>query len=333
MKPQYWSSFLSVLTHHPNTRADSALEGNSSLQQSPEGPKHGHQRPIGVGKFWTPAKQTGLLAWLLGSAVLFPVLTDTVQSYTLPVRVDRWLEVEAMAGTVDFYRNNQGQPASISNTRLEQVGDRIITGDNSTATLAVDTGIGYVTLAENTDLSIQELSITDSGGRVTRLNITAGQARLQVRPFLNPESELEIRTPAGVSGVRGTEFDVNVTSTGRTGVATREGLVDASAQGVTVLIDAGYQSMIVPGFPPTPPVPISDSVEIDITRLHRVEGNQVRIAGRIDPFSQLTVDGEVYEVNSEGWFSVTVPRLGRDYIPVTVSTLSGKTKDYALAVP
>ncbi|NEP76216.1 MAG: hypothetical protein F6K29_32620 [Okeania sp. SIO2G5] len=116
-------------------------------------------------------------------------------------------------------------------------------------------------------------------------------------------------------------------------MATTEGKVDASAEGVTVLIDAGFQSLIVPGLPPTPPVPITDNVEIDITRLLRVDSNLVRITGRIDPFSQLTVGGEVQEVNSDGWFDTTVPRLDGNFVSVTVSTLSGKTKDYVLAVP
>lgn len=333
MKPQHWPSFFSALTHQSSKSVALPKEGSSS-QQDPESLTYDQPNSSRVGsKFWTPTKQASLFAWLLGSAVLFPVLTDAVQSYTLPVRIDRWLEVRDIGGTVDFYRNNQVQAASVNNTKLEQVGDRITTGNDSSATLAVDTGIGYVTLAENTDLNVQELSITASGGRVTRLNITAGQARLQVRPFLNPESELEIHTPAGVSGVRGTAFGVNVTPSGQTGVATTEGKVDASAQGVTVRINDGYQSLIVPGFPPTPPVPITDNVEIDITRLHRIDSNLVRIAGRIDPFSQLTVNDEVQDVNSDGWFTIIVPRLDRDFIPVTVSTLSGKTQDYALAVP
>ena len=333
MKPQSWSSFFSALTHQ-SKRSASALDKDPSLEQDIESFGNGHRVLTEPRyKFWTPTNQIGLLVWLLGSAVVFPVLTETVQSYTLPVRVDRWLEVRQIGGAVDFYRNSQVEAASTYSTKLEQVGDRLTTGDESSATLAVDTGIGYVMMAENTDMSVQELSVTASGGRVTRLNITTGQARLQVRPFLNPESELEIRTPAGVSGVRGTEFGVGVTPSGQTGVATMEGKVDASAQGVTVIINEGYQSLIVPGFPPTPPVPITDNVEIDITRLHRIDRNLVRIAGRIDPFSQLTVNDEVQDVNSEGWFNITVPYSDDDYIPVTVSTLSGNKKVYALAVP
>ncbi|MEM9214804.1 MAG: FecR family protein [Cyanobacteria bacterium P01_F01_bin.150] len=333
MKPHLWpvaSAFTA--SKHRNSSIDSELGSSSQVVQADTAIDKTKSLLKDGDRFWTPVRQMGLLAWLLGSAVAFPLLASVVQSYTLPVRVDRWLEVRSIDGVVNFHRNNQVQAANYD-TRLEQVGDRITTDNDSSATLAVDTGIGFVSLAENTDLHVQEFSITDSGGRVTRLNIVTGQARLQVRPFLNPESELEIRTPAGVSGVRGTQFGVGVAPNGQTGIATTEGQVYAFAQGVTVSINPGFQSLIVPGQPPTPPMPITDNVEIDITRFHPIDRNLVRVAGRIDPFSLLTVNDEIQDVNSEGWFNILVPRPGNDLIPVTVSTLSGKSKDYELAVP
>lgn len=332
MKPYLWSAFLASVAPKCND-SSIAPEGDSSLRSVQKNTTDEDQiLSQDDDKFWTPAKRVRVLAWLLGSSVVFPLLAPMVQSYTLSVRVDRWLEVRSIEGVVNFYRNNQVQAASTYSTRLEQVGDRITTGGDSSAILTVDTNIGSVMISENTDLSVQELSVTSTGGRVTRLNIATGQARLQVRPFLNPESELEIRTPAGVSGVRGTKFGVGVIPSGQTGISTTQGQVDAFAQGVTVSIDPGFQSLIVPGQPPTPPAPITDNVNIDITRLHS-SGNSVRIAGWIDPFSLLTINEEIQDVNSEGWFNILVVRPDNDRIPVTVSTLSGKSKDYELAVP
>ena len=285
-------------------------------------------------KTWIPARQWMAVGLFCGAAVVFPLLSQTVQPFTLPVRVNRWLEVREVVGTVNYYRGDRTEAATINQTRLEQVGDRLSTGAASRATLAVDTGIGFVTLEENTDLRIDELRTTASGGRVTRLNVTAGRARLRVRPFLDSESELEIRTPAGVSGVRGTQFGVGVTPSGQTGVLTEEGSVYAEAQGVTVSVDAGFQSLIVPGEPPTPPMPITDNVELDIIQLDTIDGgNAVQIVGRIDPLSQLVLDGVTQDIDSDGQFEVIVPRLGRDRIPATVSTLSGNEQDYELAVP
>lgn len=330
MKPQHWSDQSAASPH----RDYAAFPSNTSGIEDESSASGLYKKGESLSPFWSVSKQVGIMAVLLGSAVVFPLLARTVQSYTLPVRVDRWLEVRQVVGTVDYYRNNQSQSAKTYETRLEQVGDRILTSDDSSTTLAVDTGIGYVDVAENTDLTIEELSIAPSGGRVTRLHIATGQARLRVRPFLNPDSELEIRTPAGVSGVRGTEFGVGVTPSGQTGVATLEGLVDTSAQGVTVSIEPGFQSLIVPGQPPTPPAPITDNVDLNITRLHSISGGKfVRITGRIDPFSQISVDGEIRDVNAEGWFNILVPQSPGNRIPVTVSTLTGKTKDYELAVP
>ncbi len=121
----------------------------------------------------------------------------------------RWLSVTQANGNVELVPGGSVRPAQKGN-RLSQVGDQLITGRNSSAQLAVDLGIASISVAERTQLQIQTLSITQSGGYVTQLLVHRGQARLRVRPFTNPNSELEIYTPAGVGGVRGTDFGVSV---------------------------------------------------------------------------------------------------------------------------
>ncbi|NET09806.1 MAG: FecR domain-containing protein [Symploca sp. SIO2B6] len=318
MKLQHWPF------HHPPFPTSSHRESISPVMQ-----RSRTQRSI-----WLFSQRRMFLGLFLSAVLILPWLAQTVQSYTLPVRVDRWLEVRQVSGdvTYSYAPDNQIQPATVGETRLQRVGDRMTTGEDSNATLLVDTGIGFVEIFDNTDLQIDELTVTASGGRVTRLNIMQGRAQLRVRSFLNPESELEIRTPAGVSGVRGTQFGVGVNPNGQTGVLTEEGQVTAEAQGVTVYVDAGFQSLIVPGEPPTPPIPITNDVTLDIIDLQR-DGDSVYIEGRIDPLSQLTIDEEPRDVEPDGRFSFRVPREGRDRIPATVSTLSGSRQDYELAVP
>jgi hypothetical protein len=73
------------------------------------------------------------------------------------------------------------------------------------------------------------MSIAPNNGRITRLLVPRGQVRLQLRPFTNPGSRMEIETPAGTSGVRGTEFGLNVQPDGKMAIATLEGSVATSA--------------------------------------------------------------------------------------------------------
>jgi hypothetical protein len=251
---------------------------------------------------------------------------------TLPVRVDRWLELQRIAGSVTFKRGQSNQTATVG-TRLESTGDTLVTGADSSASLAVDTGIGTVQVSENTTLRVQRLESLPSGGRVTRLEILSGQARLQVRAFTDPDSELEIETPAGVSGVRGTDFGVSVRPDGTTGVATLEGKVLASAQGQSVLVDAGLQSLIVPGEPPTPAVPLREDTRLDVTFIGFVGASQVQIRGQVDPVNLLLIGDQPQAVDRNGQFNFQGSVTDDRPIPAVVITPLGSRQAYEIVIP
>lgn len=274
---------------------------------------------------------------LWGLVILISAAAGATAQQTLPVRVDRCLEVRQIEGSVTYRRGQSSKPAEIHNC-LESVGDALITGRNSSARLVVDTGIGTINVSENTTLQVQELDIAGDGGKITRLEVTGGQVQFRVRPFTHRGSELEIQTPAGVSGVRGTEFGVSVQPSGTTGVATLEGSVFASAQGESVQVDANLQSLIVPGEPPSPPSPLKDDPSLDIQYFAVVGrgglGNRaVKLVGQIDPVNLLVIDGEPHDTSRSGEFDLQIP-LSRDrQIEVTVITPLGTRQVYNLLVP
>ncbi|NET36905.1 MAG: iron dicitrate transport regulator FecR [Cyanothece sp. SIO1E1] len=251
----------------------------------------------------------------------------------LSVRGDRWLEVRRLAGNVVYKRGQTSRPAQIG-LRLDAVGDSISTGKSSTTTLAIeDTGIGFVQVAERTTVQVQTLQITPGRGRVTKLSVPRGQARLQVRPFNNPESRLEILTPAGVSGVRGTDFGVSVQPDGKTGVATLEGEVTAAAQGESVAVTAGLQSLVIPGEPPSPPVPLRDDPGLDLRRLEAKRRQTARLSGQIDPVNLLLIAEEPQVIDRDGMFDIRTPLPPNRRIQVTVITPLGTRQAYELVVP
>jgi hypothetical protein len=109
----------------------------------------------------------------LGSVLLLAEDASWAQK-AVEVRINRWLQVEQLTGNVYIELLNGGRSAQIGD-RLSRVGDRITTGPRAFAKLALDTGVGTIEVAENTQVQIQTLDppLPDQG-RVTRLVVPPG---------------------------------------------------------------------------------------------------------------------------------------------------------------
>lgn len=272
---------------------------------------------------------------LLASAVMMLGLGSPALSQTsgeeVTVRVERWLEVQQLKTPVSYF-NASTSRAARQGDRLQTVGDGLATGANAAATLAVDTGIGTVEMAAETRLEVIGLSTTASGGRITQLRVDQGRVRLQVRPLTNPDSQLEIQTPAGVSGVRGTEFGVTVFSDGKMGVATLEGNVATEAQGQTVEVPAGFQNVTIVGEPPSEPVPFTNEPRLDyqVERIVRHGIRRIIVNGQVDPTSSVLIKGQPQAIDRDGKFSLLLPAPNRLRLAITVVTPLGQTQTYDL---
>ncbi len=263
------------------------------------------------------------------------IATTALAQRPLQVRSDRWLEISQVGGSVFYYRGNAATTAQVG-MRLRTIGEGIQTAKQSRAALKVDTGIGTIEITENTDVRVQRLQHLPDGGHVTYLAVNRGQVRLQVRRFTNSSSELRIQTPAGWSGVRGTEFGVAVHPDGKTGLATNSGRIEAWAQNTKVSIPGGFQSLIVPGQPPEPPKPIprQQDANLRLQRLIPVDGGQnVEITGQINPTNLLTIADQPRVVGSDGSFKVVLPLPADRRISAIVTTPLGTQQRYELAVP
>ncbi|MEM9120424.1 MAG: FecR family protein [Cyanobacteria bacterium P01_F01_bin.56] len=239
-----------------------------------------------------------------------------------------WLQVERLAGTVSIHTS--GQRSARVGDRLSAVGQGMSTGSGSSANLSLDNGIGSVAVAQNTRMTIQRLSTLADGARVTILDVSRGQARLQVRSFSNPNSRLELHTPSGVAAVRGTEFGVAVAEDGKTSIATLEGQVEAISQGVDVPVDAGLASIIRPGEPPTPPLPLDRELEIQ-WRLQMRRGNQLIMAGQIDAANTLLFGEDEIAISRTGNFELDLPLSNRHRtLMLTVRNPMGESRIHRL---
>lgn len=249
----------------------------------------------------------------------------------LKVKFNRWLEVRRTIGQVIYSRGNKSQPAR-KKMRLTSVGDTITTKQGASAVLAIDTGTGFINVAENTTVKIHKLKKGSRGGRITELQVKSGQVRLQIRRLTHRTSGVRIRTPAGIAGVRGTEFGVSIQDNGKTGVGTKKGSVATIAQGKTVLVNGGFQNLIIPGKRPSQPVRLQENTRLNIRQL-LASGNQVRIIGTVDPVNLVMISQKSLNINSSGRFDVTIPLPPNRRIEAVVITPLGKKQLYQLAVP
>jgi FecR protein len=279
-------------------------------------------------KLQSPQKVALILAGLLLS--LSPVAAQQVTR----VRVDRWLAVSALSGSVTRQQGNRSQTAQMGD-RIQSVGDGITTGGGASARLDVDTGIGSVYVSEGTKMRIQGMEVAPDNGRITRLQVLRGQVRLKVRRFTHGGSRLEIQTPSGLSGVRGTEFGVAVQPSGKTGMAVLEGKVVSSAQGREVVVNQGFQVFTIPGEPPSPPQPLRDDPSLEYRFEKTIEQGirRARLVGKVDPVNTVIVAGVPQSTDREGRFRTDVKLVPSFFkLQVIVNTPLGKQKVYDLAL-
>lgn len=270
--------------------------------------------------------------WLSVPGLAIVLFAAPAHAEIVPVKVDRWLQLNQAKGKVAYIQGSSRRAARLGD-RIQNVGDGASTGQQSAATLVLDSNIGTLTMGDNTAVRVQELQIVPEGGRISRLMVTGGRVRLKVRKFTNPSSRLEIQTPAGVSGVRGTDFGVNVSPGGKTSVATLEGKVTAAAQGQEVEVNAGFQTLIIPGEPPQSPVPLTEDTRLRLELVQRVDWQHVRIAGRIDRFSGISIEDQPIATDRSGQFDLIIPLPLRQRIQSIVVTPLGKQQVYERSVP
>ncbi|MGF1567297.1 MAG: FecR domain-containing protein [Nodosilinea sp.] len=251
----------------------------------------------------------------------------------IDVRVNRWITVKQVSGDVDLLSADGARQAKVGD-RLTMVGDGIRTGAMATSTLEVDTGIGTIQVRPNTVIEVRNLSLSPNDGRITHLYVPQGGVNLSLRRFTNRESELQIETPSGVSGVRGTEFGVTVQPDGATGVATRTGAVSAQAEAVEVTVQDGYQTLIRPGNAPLEPtlIPPLPLFEYQIDYVIRAGVRRYGLVGTINPINQAFIEGELQTLSPEGQFSYEVPAIRGAQVKVTVLTPLGDETEYDVAL-
>ena len=264
-------------------------------------------------------------------------IANAQEVLSLPsARATRWLQVRELKGSVEARHGGGKWHDAHLNDLLLFPGDGVTTEKSAEASLAFDDGIGSVRVFEDSQIRILTLTIDGEGGKITEIDVPQGTARFQIRRFNRPTSSLTIQSPAGIAGVRGTDFGVGITPRGRTAVATFEGAVEAKAQGIAVNIQDDTYSIVIPGEEPTPPDSLTGAdVDLGIPNAVLVANAAVptaRITGKVFPINLVYVNGEIIEIDVSGNFVVEA-ELDRDQeFLVEVRSPSGDAQAYKVQV-
>src|SRR6266851_3500911 len=123
--------------------------------------------------------------------------------------------------------------------------DLVNTQVNARARIALDDG-SVLNVGSESSMKVVK---HDAGAQQTELELTYGKLRTQAQKIAKPDGKFEVRTPAGVAGVVGTDFFVAYdNSTNTMNVIAFEGLVKVcNLAGVCVLVKAGQMTSVRSG--------------------------------------------------------------------------------------
>ena len=152
-------------------------------------------------------------------------------------------EVSRMIPAVSIARSGKTIAASAKTPVDWQ--DLVNTQANARARIALDDG-SVLNVGSESSMKIVK---HDAGAQQTELELTYGKLRTQAQKIAKPDGKFEVRTPAGVAGVVGTDFFVAFDNTTNTmNVITFEGLVKVcNLAGVCVLVKAGQMTSVRSG--------------------------------------------------------------------------------------
>jgi hypothetical protein len=174
----------------------------------------------------------------ISSTLEAPLSTD-VPSVT--VLTPRTAQLTENHGEVNWRENEEGEWDTILIGAYLEVGNQIMTGQNSRAVITFSEGT-VVRITENSIFILQELD-GDEENPQTTLELIKGQIFVVVNMLLG-KGHFDVDTDAGQAAVRGSMMSVRVTQSGRVIATCLEGHCTLSDGTKTVSLQYGQQAEI-----------------------------------------------------------------------------------------
>ena len=137
--------------------------------------------------------------------------------------------------------------------------DLVNTQTNARARISLDDG-SVLNVGSDTSMKVVK---QDAGAQQTELELTYGKLRTQAQKISKPDGKFEVRTPAGVAGVVGTDFYTEFDkASGTMNVIVFEGLVKVcNLAGVCVIVKAGQMTNVRSGDNSGPTAPLQATLD------------------------------------------------------------------------
>ncbi len=173
------------------------------------------------------------------------------------------------------YQEAGGQWLKLKVGQVLKAGSTVRTANDSHADLFMDQNGPMVRLVENTTLGLDKLNYTATGVDTiieTQLDLKSGRILGIVRKMAD-QSKYEIKTPNGVAGIRGTEYDITATSVLRV-VSGSMVMVYVKSDGTVVTQVVNTNEMFVPSDGTVKLIP-ADQLSQLVPEIREMEGAPV----------------------------------------------------------
>lgn len=186
--------------------------------------------------------------------------------------------VTELKGSVEIFSNNAW--TAMSSGQVLKGMEKIRTGANSYCSLLFMQG-HELKVNPGTEIELSKLSANE-----TEIRLTAGKSRAKVKKLASTEG-FNMKTPAAICSVRGTEFSVEYLDN-LTKVEVYEGVVSAKeeATGGEVTINPGEFSVVEYNKPPSQPQPIPEAGGGEINEGDLRE--QMKYEARMEMFNEIS---------------------------------------------
>ncbi|WP_171656178.1 FecR domain-containing protein [Paenibacillus foliorum] len=167
------------------------------------------------------------LSLVVASCMVFSLLSTTL-SKPVEAKSTRAAILVDVNGTVSVKKAGGSKSYTAYKDMSLNEGDVIITGASSSAVLKIADHDDEITISDNAEVSIAELS-EQGAGKTSKIKSWAGSLWVKVKSLVSSEDEFEVETPTAVMGVRGTQLGISINpETGIMTVFLAAGKIDAS---------------------------------------------------------------------------------------------------------
>lgn len=160
-------------------------------------------------------------------------------------------EIIELQGRANIIRADNSEEQAVKGSIIEE-GDKIKTFFASTAKVKlIDESV--IDIKAGTTMDFKDVKVSSDGEKKVKLNLWFGKSKVSVQKLKSLNSTFEVKTPAAVCGVRGTDFGLGVDPSKTTSIAVFSGVVSVKNAAGEVQVQQNQSTVVKPNQAPSTP--------------------------------------------------------------------------------